>query len=213
MNRPTITTSLDVRVRSVVLVMTRPNQIFREIMEFDQSYFVFAIAIFALLYFFFVGYSIEESASSLSVNEAGFVWDARYQIQSFGESVLWNILSIVLIFYLGVKFGGSNSFRKVFSVITFAMIPVLIGGITLHVFTMYPPLIEAISGIDKESPEFAGMFWPLYFVYMPFTLWLFILSIKAIKTVDNFGTAKAFGILVISAVVVYFVDWTITLVL
>ena len=213
MNLLTMTISLDTRIMSVISVMTRPNQTFREITNHNQSYFVFAIAIFALASFFFVGYITEESVSSLPVNEGGFVLDVRYQIQSFGESVLWNILSVVLIFYLGVKFGGNNNFKKVFSVITFALIPILIGGVIMHVFALYPPLVESISGIDKESPEFAGLFWPLYFAYLPFVLWSVILSIKAIKIVNGFRTAKAFGILIMSTVIVFVIGWAITLAL
>lgn len=208
-----MTISLDTRIRLVISVMTRPNQTFREITNHDQSYFVFAIAIFALSSFFFVGYISEESIVSLPVTEGGFVLDARYQIQSFGEFVLWNILFIALVFYLGIKFGGNNNFKKVFSVITFAMIPMLIGGVIMHVFALYSPFVEGISGIDKESSDFAGLFWYLYFIYIPFVIWTIILTIKAIKIVDGFGTAKAFGILILSAVIESVVDWTITLAL
>ena len=210
MNLITMRISLDERIKSVISVMTRPNQVFREITNHDQSYFIFGIVIFALASFFFVGFIDEESVASLPVNEGGFVLDAWYQIQSFGESVLWNVLSVALIFYLGAKFGGNNNFKKVFSVITFALIPMLIGGMIMHVFALYPQLMETISGIDKESPEFAGLFWPLYFTYMPFVLWSVILSVKAIKIVDGFGTAKAFGLLVLSAVIVYVVALTIS---
>ena len=213
MNLLTMTISLDSRIKSVISVMTRPNQTFSEIANHDQSYFVFAIAILALSSFFFVGFISEESVASLPVNEGGFVLDAGYQIQSFGESVLWNIASIALIFYLGIKFGGNNNFKKVFSVITFALIPMLIGGVIMHAFALYPPLVEGISGIDKESPEFAGLFWPLYFTYMPFVLWSVILSIKAIKVVNGFRTPKAFGILIMSTVIVFVVGWAITLAL
>ena len=210
MNLVTMTILLDARIKSVISVMTRPNQTFREITSYNENYFVFAIAIFALTSFFFVGYTTEEAVGSLPVNEGGFVLDATYQIESFMEAILWNMFSIALIFYLGIKFEGNNNFKKVFSAITFALIPMLIGGVIMHVFALYPPLVENISGIDKESPEFPGLFWPLYFAYLPFVLWSVILSIKAIKVVNGFGTAKAFGVLIISTIIVFGVAEAIT---
>jgi len=41
----------------------------------------------------------------------------------------------------------------------------------------------------------------------------FALSIHAIKIVNNFGNAKAFGILILSTAVVYAAGWAVTLVL
>ena len=87
----------------------------------------------------------EELDPSLSINEMGYVLDARHQAESFGKSVLWNLLSIVLIFYIGMSLGGSNNFRKVFSVMAFALVPVIIGGVILHIFATYPPLLEGIT--------------------------------------------------------------------
>ncbi len=206
----TMTRSLDARINAMMSVLIRPNRTFSEIAGNHKGYFVAAIALLAISSFFFVNYTTEELDPVLSINEMGYVLDARYQAESFGKSVFWNILSIVLIFYIGMRIGGSNSFRKVFSVMAFAMIPVLVGGITLHIFFTYPPLLEGITGIGKESPEFAGLFWPLYFAFMIFALWSFVLTIKAIKIVDKISTAKAFGILLASVVAIYFVNLAIT---
>jgi len=204
---------MDARINAMISLLIRPNQTFIEITKNHNDYFVAAIVILAVSSFFFVTYTVEESGTSLPVNEIGYVLDAKHQAESFGKSVLWNLISIIFIFYLGLRLGGSNSFRKVFSVLAYAMVPALIGGIILHVIFMYPPLLESITGIPKESPEFAGLFWVLYYMFMPFALWSFVISIKAIKIVDNFGTAKAFGILIASTVVVYFANWAILIAL
>ena len=66
-----MTTSLDAKINSIVSVLIRPNQTFREITEINQNYFVTAIAIFAISSFFFVSYIDEESVSPLSINEIG----------------------------------------------------------------------------------------------------------------------------------------------
>ena len=205
----------DFRIKSIVLVLKRPNQIFDDILENRQNYLPLAIAIFAVSSFFIITYTDEEPLSSVSINELGYVWDARFQLENFVESALWNLLSIALIFYLGNRFGGSgsNSFKLVFSVLTYAMIPILIGGAALHVFFMNPLLLEGISGIEKETMEFTALFWPLYFAFIPFALWSFVLSIMAIKRIYKFRTAKSFGIFIVSGVIVYFVGWAVNLVL
>ena len=213
MNTSKMNILLDARINAIISILTRPNQAFRDITENPINYFATAIAILAVTSFFFISYTVGEPDPSLTINEIGYVWDVMHQSESFGKSVLWNLVSIVLIFYLAKRFGGSNDFKKVFSVLAFAMVPVLIGGIILHVFFMYPPLLESITGIDKEDPEFAGLFWPLYYTFMPFTLWSLVLSIKAIKIVNAFGTAKAFGILIASVIVEYGANLAIVLVL
>lgn len=213
MNTSKMIILLDARINAIISILTRPNQTFRDITENPINYFATAIAILAVTSFFFISYTVGEPDPSLTINEIGYVWDVMHQSESFGKSVLWNLVSIVLIFYLAKKFGGNNDFKKVFSVLAFAMVPVLIGGIILHIFFMHPPLLESITGIDKEDPEFAGLFWPLYYTFMAFTFWSLVLSIKAIKIVNAFGTAKAFGILIASVIVAYGANLAIVLVL
>jgi len=193
--------------------MTKPNHTFRAIAENNQSYFVVAVAILVIASFFFISLTNDQPDPSLVVSEFGYVWDVEYQAESFAKAVLWNLVSIVLMFYIGMKFGGSNSFKKVFSVLAYALIPVVVGGIVLHVFFMDPTLLENITGIDRESAEFSGLFWVLYFAFIPFVIWSFILSIQAIKIVNSFRTAKAFGVLILSSAVVYAISWVIALVL
>ena len=193
--------------------MVKPTQTFREVAENDQSYFIVAIAIFVATSFFFINITSDQPDSSLEISEFGYVWDVMYQAESFTKSVVWNAISVVLIFYLGLKFGGSNSFKKVFSVLAYAMVPVLVGGIALHIFFMHPFMLESITGMDKESEEFLGLFWVLYFASIPFAIWSFLLSIHAIKIVNRFGNAKAFGVLMISVAAVFFASWAVTLVL
>lgn len=208
-----MTTSLDARINAMISLLIRPNQTFREITENHNNFFVTAIAILVIASFFFFSYTLEDPDTPLPKNELGYVLDAGKQVESFGVSVLLNLFSIVIVFFLGKRFGGNDNFRKVFSVMTFAMVPVLIGGVILHVFLIYPPLLASMTGLDANSTEFAGLFWLLYFMFVPFVFWSLILSIKAIKVVDNFGTAKAFGIFISSAIVVYFVSWGTALVL
>lgn len=214
MNTYTMINSLDAQISSVVSVLRRPNNTFREIAESNQQkYIITAIAILSLSSFFFISMTTEQIDPSIAINELGYIWDVQYQAKSFGSSLFWNCVSIILVFYLGMKMGGNNSLRKVFSVLSFAMVPALIGGVMIYVLFMNPLLIEGITGIDKESQEFLYVSWYLYFAFIPFVFWSFILSIKAIKIVNHFETAKAFGIFIASGLVVYIGGWVTSLVL
>ena len=201
------------QINAIVSILTRPNQTIREIVANTQNYLVAAIAILVVSSFFFIRITADQPDPTLSMTELGYVWDVQYQAESFGRSIFWNVLSIVIVFYLGMKLGGSKDFRKVFSVMSFVAMPVLVGGIILHIFFMYPFLLENITGIDRKSAEFAGLFWLLYFASIPFAFWTLILSIKAIKIVNNFGTAKALGILFASAGVTYLANAIVMLAL
>ena len=78
----------------------------------------------------------------------------------------------------------------------------LIGGILVSIFLYYPPLLEYVSGIDSKDPGFLMLYWVLYFgIFLPFSLWSLILSIKAIKIANNFGTGKTLGIIILTAII------------
>ena len=196
---------LNLQIDAIFSVLIRPNKTFKKITE-KQDYFVTAVMVLVISSFFFISYSLDEQDAPLPTNELGYVLDAGKQSESFVRTLLLNILSIVIVFFIGKKLGGNNDFRKIFSVMAFAMVPVMVGGITLHVFLYNPLLLASMTGLDPDSIEFAGLFWPLYFAFIPFVFWTFVLSIKAIKVADNFGTAKAFGVFIASAVATYLMN-------
>ena len=195
------------KIASIFGVIKRPNNTFREIFDNVGYYFKASIIILVLSSFFNVGITFpSESISKLPTNELGYVLDAEIQIIDLAVNILGGFLIVVLIFYVGKKFGGSKNFRGVFSVLSYSLIPVLIGGILVSIFLYYPPLLEAVSGIDSEDSGFSTLFWVLYFgIFLPFAIWSLILSVKAIKIANNFGTGKALGILVLASVISYFI--------
>ena len=194
-------------------VLIKPNHTFQQITYHPSKYVVASIIILTLSSFFFISYTEDELDPALTVNELGFVWDFQHQVTYFGFSVMLNMATIVTIFYIGKKLGGNHNFSSVFSVLLYATMPVLIGGILVHVFVFYPPLLEGITGIDTESVEFPGLIWPLYIIFLMFGIWSFVLSIKALKVVNDFGTAKSFGLIILATIIISFVDWTTSLLL
>ena len=213
MNIPVYGTALDARIEAVASTLFRPNSTFRQITYNSSKYVVASIIILALSSFFFIGYSEDELNPELAVNELGFVLDFQHQAAYFGLSVMLNMATIVTIFYIGKRLGGSCNFSSVFSVLLYATIPVLVGGILVHLFVFYPPLLEGVTGIDAQSDEFPALIWPLYIIFLMFGVWSFVLSIKALKIVNGFGTAKSFGLIILATIIISIVDMGIGLLL
>lgn len=188
-------------------MIKKPNNTFREIYGNENHYFKASIVILVLSSFFFVSFaSPSVEIFELPTNELGYILDTEIQIIDSIVKVLGGFLFTVIIFYLGKKLNGSKNFRGVFSVVSYSMIPVLIGGILVSVFLYYPPFLEYISGIDSADLEFGMLFWKLYLgLFLPFGIWSTILLIKAIKIANNFGTKKAFGTFVLAEIINYFV--------
>ena len=191
------------QLSSAIRVITRPNNTFREIFEDVDNYFKASIIIFILSSIFYISFTVpSESISKLPTNEIGYILDAEIQVIGTVLSISGGFLSIVLIFYVGKLFGGSKNFRGVFSVLSYSLIPMLIGGILVSIFLYYPPLLEYVSGIDSKDPGFRMLYWVLYFgIFFPFVIWSFILSIKAIKIANNFGTGKTLGIIILTVII------------
>ena len=199
------------KITSILGVIKNPNNTIKEISENENYYFVPSIAILVISSIFFINISSpSEEISSLPTNEIGYILDAEIQIIDGIVKVLGGFLNTVIIFYLGKKLGGSKNFRRVFSVVSYSLIPVLIGGILVSIFLYYPPLLEYISGIDSTDSEFGTLFWILYYgLFLPCGIWSLILLIKALKIANNFGTKKAFGTFVLAAIIDYFIWFSI----
>ena len=201
---------------SIFNVIRKPNDTFRQIYDNVDDHFRSAIAILIISSFFAVSFTFpSETLAHLPTNELGYVLDVEIEIIDFIVIILSEILLIVLIFYVGKKFGGSKNFRGVFSVLSYALIPALIGGFIVSILLFYPPLLEFVSGIDTENDVFPMLFWILYLgIFAPSTIWSLILSIKAIKIANGFGTRKSIGIIILSSIISYavlipFFEWNI----
>ena len=189
------------KISYVFKVIKNPNNTFREIYQNADNYFKTSIIILVLSSFFTVTFTFN-GISEFSTNELGYILDAEIQIINHTVNILSGFLFVVLVFFVGKKFGGSKNFRGLFSVLSYSVIPILIGGIIVSIFLYYPPLLESVSGIDSEDPIFPMLFWVLYLgIFFPFSIWSLILSIKAIKIANNFGTWKTIGIIILAMII------------
>ena len=105
-----------------------------------------------------------------------------------------------VIFYVGKRFDDTSDFKKIFSIMSHCVIPIIIRTATVlfdtAVFYEHFFVEFSFSGSDDELvPSYALDFVfypPMVFglIALPFVAWSVMLSIKAVKIVNNFETKK-----------------------
>ena len=130
------------------------------------------------------------------------------------SSILSGFVSAILYYFIGKKLDGNTNWKKVFSVIFHVhalVIPITIIMATLlflmwSSFTSIDSSILLDSNIDEEDVfsllgSFIGYVILLAILGTGFAIWGFIVTIKAIKTVHGFSTGKAFGLIILVAII------------
>ena len=103
----------------------------------------------------------------------------------FGLTILGIVASAGTIYLIGKALGGNKSWRKVFTVVFYIEAVAIPLAVASFLLSFLP--------ISLQGAAFAMLIAVL--------VWAFIIGIKAIKVLNGFGTAKAFGILVLSALI------------
>ena len=201
-------------------VITAPNSAFAQIRDNDGVYFVWSVCIFALSSFLMYAIFSIRYPNVITLED---------MFLGTGFSLLDGTAVTALIYLIGRLFGGNGNWRKVFSVFFYTyvvVVPILVVVMALTSLGGSPPALASMSGgspmlvplsmapLDGVGqPDFAGSGpWPgvmldrstsliiALVVLTALTVWLVVVSVKAIKTVNGFGTAKTFGLLVLANV-------------
>lgn len=158
-------------------VIMRPNSTFATLRDDDRRYFQPAIVLMLLLSVAYAGLGLATPAIAGQ--------QTTYAAASFGLAILGIVASAGATYLLGRAFGGNKSWRKVFTVIFYMEIV----GIP----------VAAVSSLSSlQSPSLQGVAFGLVIVVL---VWAIIVNVKAVKVLNGFGTAKAFGILVLSGII------------
>jgi hypothetical protein len=132
------------------------------------------------------------------------------------RNLFQNFVLIAVIFFVGKRLGANTNFRKTFSVMSYCLIPVIIGIIVIPVAMTFVSQMSfsGIGGgtIDLDSnlsPSYALDFASSVIISNGFTIffgaWTLVLFLKAIKTVNGFDTKKSI-ITVASGIVIMFLS-------
>lgn len=188
---------LDVALRMI----TAPNSAFAHIRDNNGQYLAWSIGIFVLG-------SISLSVSFALLDQTFGYWEDM--VLYMGIDLLVGIVFAVVIYLVGRQLGGNGMWRTVFSAIFYTNVLVFPFALFLAVTLLaagvstWPFLVDADTW-DPESVgdllDLLGYLAVLIVGSIAFAVWIVIVLIKAVKTVNGFGTAKAFGLIVLALLV------------
>ena len=191
-------------------VMIRPNSAFTEIRDNDRRYFAWSVGIYVL------GVVLLSVITVPLDDPASGYWEAG--ALSTVVFIPSGIISIAMIYLVGRWLGGNASWKKVFSAIFYAYVYAIPMFVVLMALMLPTVGLMPLNPLDGPGPADVGIheitseslsafqdiitFWiVLTGIMVAFAVWGLVLLVKAVKIVNGFGTAKAFGIIVLGSVV------------
>ena len=209
---------LDLNV--ILGVIISPNSAFAQIRDNEERYFAQSIGLlivssvlsaFVILPFVMIPLSDDYFEGT---DEASLPTEGSDVVLAVASGFFKAIVSFAVLYFIGKKLGGNTNWKKVFSVIFHTYVPVVFMMIILSVlvFLMWSSLAE-ISPSDLMSPdvdeeEVLSAIAPML-VYavliavfaIAFMVWIIVISVKAVKIVNEFKTGKAFGLLILVMII------------
>ena len=210
---------------SIILrVITSPNSAFSQIRDNEEKYFAQSIAL--LIVSSILGGLVVLPFVMMPIDDAYFEFEGTEEIGetfplegsavelSIVSTILGGVVSAVLYYFIGKKLDGNTNWKKVFSVvfhINAVVIPItIILAILIYLmwssFTTIDPSILLDPNLDEEQVfsilgSFIGYVMLLAILGIGFAIWGLIVTIKAIKIVNEFGTGKAFGLIILVTII------------
>lgn len=179
-------------------VIVRPNSAFAALRDHDRRYFPLSIAVLLLSSIQYAGFA--SLAPAMNVQE-----QITSAASGFGLTILGMATTASIIYLVGRALGGNKNWRAVFTAIFYTgiiWVPVSALG------SLLSPLLSDATSVGLQAMAAIMMAAAL--------AWMVIILVKAIKVLNGFGTAKAFGIMILSGIaqmiwivpVVLFYLWT-----
>ena len=206
----------------ILRVITAPNSAFAQIRDNEKRYFTSSIGVFLfasiiglLVMIPFVMMPLDDTYyETFDENdiEVDIPLDWADAIIFIGISILTGIISNVLFYFIGKKLGGNTNWKKVFSVMFYAYVPVIPMMMSVLVFLMWgsltatdPSYLMASDANDEESfsrvGPILGYVGLMAITAIGFVVWIFVISVKALKIVSGFSTARAFGLIILVMII------------
>jgi len=207
----------NISINAVIDSIIRPDTCFANVSENTKYYFRTSVVIFII-----AGASaLLSSVLNMSYwNNDGQNY-LGFSVFSLSLSVIHNVFQnfvlIVAIFFVGKKLGGSDNFKKTFLVLSYCLIPAIVGAFVVPVALQIAsqitfPGIGGGGSIDLDpdlSPSYALDFGSSAIISNGFAItfgtWTLILFLKATKIVHDFDIKKSI-ITVASGIVIMFLS-------
>ena len=200
----------------VLRVITSPNSAFAEIRDNEEKYFAQSIGILivvslltvlVIVPFLIIPFDdvyLEEFDNFL------FGIDNVDIVLSVISSIITGFVSAALSYFIGKKIGGNKNWKKVFSVVLHTNVIVFPTMLifSLLVFLMLgsfasldiPSLVDEDLGEQEALTAVGPMLGYVGLIVVTaivFVIWIIVVSVKALKVVNDFETGKAFGLLIL----------------
>lgn len=205
-------------------VITAPNSAFAQIRDNEEKYFASSVGVFLfasviglLVMIPFVMMPLDEAYyETFDENdiEFGVPVDWADAIILTGITIMTGVISNALFYFIGKKLGGNPNWKKVFSVMFYAYVPVIpmMAVMSVLVFLMWGSFTSIdpsyLTTPDTDNEEVLSLVGPMLgyvglmaIVAIGFVVWIFVVSIKALKIVSGFSTVKAFGLIILVMII------------
>ena len=204
----------------ILRVIIAPNSAFSQIRDNELKYFGQSVGLlitssilsaFVLLPFIMIPLS---DVYFEGVDDVHLPTESSDMVLTAAIGFLKAIVSFLALYFIGKKLGGNTNWKKVFSVIfhTYVLVIPMIITLSVLVFLMWSSLAEInpsyLFSPDADEEQILSAIWPIpvYAILLTvfaiaFMAWIIIISVKAIKTVNEFETGKAFGLLILVMII------------
>ena len=205
-------------------IITSPNETFKHIRDNEEKYFVQSIGLLVvaslLALFIMIPFVLMplDDAYFEKVDNVSIPADSFDVLLFLSQGIVGGFVFAILLYFIGKKLGGNSNWKKVFSVFFHTYVPaipmsVVIGGLVFLMWSsltsIEPSLLLSPEDNDEQILTLLGPMLTyvgiLALVGILFVVWIVVISVKAIKVLNDFGTGKAFGlfilILILSSIV------------
>lgn len=204
----------------ILRVFTAPNTAFAQIRDGEEKYFeqsvVLLIAASFITILTIVPFLIIPLDDIFLEELDDFIFGVNETDMAFTviSAIVSELVIATVIYFVGKKLGGNKDWKPVFSVslhVNVLVIPMMM-IISILLFLMLGSLssvdVSSLTEAELDEDQVLTLLTPLFGyvgllmgVVLAFGIWIIVVSVKAIKVINGFGTAKAFGLLILSIIV------------
>ena len=194
----------DVRNAALALygIIVRPGATIRRISDEPGRYLVPSVAVFAAT----TAVGTLSNSGYVGYQMIGISGDYALHGPIVG-SVLNGLLSIVVIFWIGRRWGGNRSFRRAFPVLAYCLVPSMLGVLAVSVaenLYLFP-----VPETDLSDEPYLTFSYGVDFIMIRFVIgfffigWMLLLHMKAIRILNGFGYARSAAVLALAVLILY----------
>ncbi len=178
--------------------MTSPNATFARLCNDPDAYLGQSIVVFLVASI--LGAVIAVPYEIIYENTGELGWTPF--LANMASVLASGVVSTLVVHLAGRRLGGSQNWKQTFVTLFHVHVLLVVAAVAVGaIWVAVPPsdLQHSVLTLQQDI----GLALAYYAVVVAVSAWIIVLSVKAIKVVHAFGTAKAFGLLVLSVVAAY----------